>query len=416
MAVPNSEAIPGFVPAPGMGIGGLGGTYVAGTTQNVLTAGQIPLAAYYFASKRVYIANGDYHPLTWLLTAIGDQSGWGDRLYWYEKIPYPEVDELDGSVTSTSATINVLCGSKWTQDDTLHHYASGSQALVTAVAGNTLTISWVPGAAPAAPIASGSLVVRIGNAHPQYSQPVPRPLVREEQHNNVWQDLRHWTAASDQYIAIPQWHATPAGFNQQIEEKHYDHMVEFEKTLIFGRVNVIDNATAASPRGYTRGLRYFQVTNRLNLANTVMGRAAFENWVDPIIRQNTMPNQNWILLCSGRIHTAISRWGVPFTQTTEKDTRFGMSFQRFLTPDGNEILIKKHPLFNTHRSWNGLGILLNLNPKNIKLVWNVCCPGTRLMQSIVPFSGSGQEKGWRSVFSLYFVDERHNLGVIDNAA
>ena len=166
MAVPISQQVPPLVPAAGTGVGGLAGAYMATTTQNVLTAGQLPLQAQYYASKRVYVMNGDYHPLTWLLTAIGDQAGWGDTLVWYDKIPLPQLDTLDGSVAVTAATITVTTGGKWTQDDTLLHYASGAQALVTLVTGNVLTITWV--VAPAAALPNGALIVRIGNAHMQY--------------------------------------------------------------------------------------------------------------------------------------------------------------------------------------------------------------------------------------------------------
>ena len=413
MAVPVSQSNPNMVPTAGTGIGGLGGTYVAGTTQNVLTAGQWPAQKPYFASQRIYTVNGDVNFFTYFLQQLGEQQGHNDTIYWYERVPYPEVDAC-GSVNAASTTMNVTNGAKFTQDDVFLNYDSGAEMLVTAVVGNVVTFTWVQ--APAAAVGPDALWVRIGNAHMQYSQPVTRPTVLEVEHSNCYQDFRHWTAASDQYIA-GQFQLSPAGYDQQVADKSYDSDIEFEKALIFGRTAALWN-TGASPRGFMRGIRYHQVSNRLNLALAVPTYNQFCAWANSFMTLNQMPNQNWMLVCGSILTRAIASWGVGGTNPVTKsgDKQYGITFDTIDIGSGMTVKLKRHNLFDTHTPFQRLGLLVNMNPENIKIVYHDACAGKRLVQSVVPFAGSGQEKGWRRIASLMFKDEQHNLGVIDNAA
>lgn len=416
MAVPISQQNPNMAPATGTGIGGLGGTYFAGTTQNVLTAGQWPAQKPYFASQRIYTINGDVNFFTYFTQQLGDQQGHNDTIFWYDRIPYPEVDAC-GSINAQSTTMVAGNGAKFTINDVFLHYASGTEILVTGVVGNVVSFTWVwPTAGPAAPIGPGALWVRIGNAHMQYDRPTTKPTVLEVEHSNAFQDFRHWTAASDQYIA-GQFQLTPAGFDQQLADQSYDSDIEFEKALILGRTAALWN-TGSSPRGFMRGIRYFQASNRLNLAGAVPTYMQFCTWADGFMSQNQMPGQNWWLVCGSVLRRAISSWGVGGTNPITKsgDTQYGIAYDTITMGSGREIKLKTHNLFDTHTPLQRLGLLVNMNAENIKVVYHDACPGKRLIQSIVSFGGSGQEKGYRRIASLMFKDEAHNLGVIDNAA
>jgi len=371
-------------------------------TVSILTPGQIPKQDYSFESKRIYVKNAEAAPLTLFSQALADVEGWGNTEYWYEDEHVPQMDVTDGSVAAGAATMTVGNGAKWTKNDTLWlPIPLNLEAIVTNVVGNVLTLTWMT-AAPAA-LASGQVIIRIGNAYQEYSMHEDGPTTREVQKSNYFQDMRHGRAFSD-IEAEAQYRTPQKDRDFQIDKAGQQHEIEWEKRLIWGQAAL--DVTGAHPRGFCRGMWNYATTNSVNVGGVALTQAGFDNFLSGPLDMNHEAEQDWWFLHSPTIGRYISGWAAPLERTDTTKSRFGMAISQYKAPTGQVITCKVHPLFHEHRQ-DGIGLLINRSRKCMAYVHNTKF-ATKRYQSIMPYGLSGYDDFFRTVATLVFKHESIN--------
>lgn len=374
-------------------------------TRAHLTAGQVPISLYDISTE-IYTKNKAAAPFCTLLEALGTITGHNDTHSWYEQESVKQRDTLDGSVPAGAATITVAHGNRWTVNDTLWYPAGNFQAVVTAISGNVLTVTWI-GAVGVIP--ANAQIIRMSPAYEQYTQVLVGPTTKEVQCDNYYQDSRHGLAISDQ-AAEGKFRTRPDLWTDMMSWALEEHEKCKEKTLNFGRGLLLQ--TGAHPRGFCRGLYNFCMTNRW-VVGAAPTRAAFDANLDSVIRRNVHADQNWWLIAGGTWVTRISGFAQAAERTQTDKDRFGMGILRWFTPMRKEVKVVHSNLFD-HHGLDGLAFLVNVAKGTHKLV-NHSRFATKRYDSILPFGLSGTESFYRTIFTLESKGEDINLAVFEGA-
>ncbi len=380
-------------------------------TLNVETTGQVALELEDI-SPVIYTKNGDANPFSVLLETIPrKQSGWNDTHSWYEDVLLPQKDHLDGSLAQGATSFIVANGKKFSVNDTIWIRDADAEGWVTAVSGNTLTVTWIaPAGGPAAGVALGASIVRIGNANRQDSTQGIAPTTKETQEDNYFQDMRHVVAASLQHLK-GKYRVNPGDWENQLKKKGEEHEIEKEKTLLFGQAAAPANLGGNSPVAFSRGLYYFNATYRTVLG-AALTRTTWDDFVVVPTNARVMGQENWWCFCSGRIQRQVSQFGYPYHQVSTGAQEFGINVTKYLAPNGKTITMKAHPLFNTH-GWDDLAILVNVSGDNLAYVYHSDMD-TRQYEATIPYNRSARETMYKTVFCLECKGEDVNTAVLED--
>lgn len=353
-------------------------TYIAGVprgvqhTQNIDQAGNMNQMNW-SRSPRLFTMNGLAAPFQVLTNAIkAHETGWGADYRWQNDILPTQRDTMAGSVTSADGQVVVGNGAIWTVRDALYIPSAatastpGAQAIVTAIAGNVLTIFWV--VAPTGVLAPGTFVFRCANSYEEIMQAQIGPITVPGERYNYLTDVRHCAKASDRMVLGEYW-LRPDKWTRDVNKKGQEHFKALEKLYLFMRRGLFATAPqATTPCMSSRGLYHWLATNRTTLANAVLTRAAWETWIDSVVGQNTETPQNWIVLCDDIITgRAISGFAIGMERKKTGETDLGMAISKYETWNGVIVNVIRHPLFRSH-GYQATAILLNLTPKSIAIV------------------------------------------------
>lgn len=363
-------------------------------TVNIDGVGVVPQEKYAI-SKDIYLENGKNAPFLKLLQELGTITDADDRYRWKTDLLVSQDSEVGGSIDSDSTVMTVANSALFTQYDVLWFPVTDAEAYVTSIsAAGVLTIQWR--VAPAAAIPAGAVVIRIGNAYPQFSQAIIGPTTVVAEAENVYQDLRHVIAISDQarhgnYRFGDEW-------AYQNRKKYSEHVREEEKTLWFGRQAALDITTHTSPIGFSLGLYYWTTTNATSLG-AALTRGTFDNFLQTPLIANTMDDQDWWLFCSSRIQRQVTQFAYPAERTKTGEHQFGMDITRYVAPVRGQIIkMVNHPMFDAH-GLNDLAVLVNMTRENVaRVVHSVF--DTKHYTSLMPYGYSGDEEFYRTVFTL----------------
>jgi len=378
------------------------------STINVDTPGQIPIERY-DVSDDIYEMNVEARPFLVLLEHIGSISGSNDTHDWYEDVPVPQASTCDGSVPTDATTVTVANGAQFTVHDNVYFHTYRAQFHVTGKVGNVLTGQWV--AAPATNIPDGTACCRIGNSQEQIATPTPGPTTLEAQEFNYYQTMFHEVAFSQMHMH-GKFRTRPGDPARQERKKFNEHQNEKEKTLILGqRALWPAGTTGGSPMGHCQGLYYFIATNVTPVAG-VLTRAAFDNFLAPIMRGNTHPHQDWWLLCSTRIAQQISGWFSAMERETSHQTMFGIRVDTYRAPVHKDVKIMVHPMFD-REGLHDLGILINMGEDAVKYVYHSVF-NTKRYEATQPYGRTAVEVFWWTIFTIEPKGEAINYGVIED--
>lgn len=377
-------------------------------TINVDTAGQIPIERY-DVSDEIYDKNVEARPFLVLLENIGGISGWNDTHDWYEDEPVPETDSADGSVATDAVAITVANGAKFTVHDNVYFHGYNATFHVTEKAGNVLTGQWV--VAPTVNIPDGTACVVVGNAQEQIATPTPGPTTLEAQEYNYYQTMFHEVAFSQMHMH-GKFRTRPGDPARQEHKKFQDHQNEKEKTLWFGQRALWNTGTTGgSPMGHSQGLYHFCASNVTAVAG-VLTRAAFDNFLAPIMRNNTHDNQDWWLFCSTRVASQISGWFSAYEREQSSQTLFGIRVSTYRAPVHKDVKIMVHPLFD-RLGYHDLAVLVNMGENAVKYVYHTVF-NTKRYEAIQPYGRTAVEIFWWTIFCLEAKGEDINYGVLED--
>lgn len=384
---------------------------------NINQAGSVPLVRYHHA-QQIYWKNGDFAPFCQLCDALGKERGHDYRTIWKEDEAIPQADTLAGSAATDSTTVTVSNVAQWMPNDTLYvHGAGGAYAIVTAVNQTTgvLTISWLPGHAPAAAIAAGTAILRLGTAYEQWSRHYPGPTTRAYECYNVFQDFRKGIAIADQVASDPM-RVTPHDWEYQHKKLFSAFRRELEKTFWFGQRSFTAAGYAGNtqPLGTMQGLYHYGATN-ITSAAAGFTRTVWDNWLDSVMLQNAQDAQTWWVFCSSRVQSRVTRFAYEYERTATDKHKFGMYVKEYQVPSSaRTVTMKVHPMFD-FEGFDDLAVLVNMNPDNVKALYHTVWD-TAWHKTTVPWAWSGQDEYVRGIHTLRFQAEDINLAILTDVA
>lgn len=131
------------------------------------------------------------------------------------------------------------------------------------------------------------------------------------------------------------------------KRKMFDHSTAMEYAFIFGRAFETTGSNG-KPMRFTGGIRNFLASN-LTFFTTTPTETTFLNAVQPVFDYDGGGGNQRIVFCGNGALTSLNKLAKSGMQirTNEVVRLYGMDLQRWILPQG-ELLLRSHPLFNTH--------------------------------------------------------------------
>lgn len=367
------------------------------------TPSGVPLIAYDIAN-RIDCIDMELTPLTRVMRSLPKAPCHDTTIRWKEDEKVPEQDTVNGSVGATGTTLVVDNGARWSAYDLGCNTQTLDVFRVLSRSTNTLTIQWIT-ASPSI-VYDGAVLLRIGNAYPQFDvYQAPKSTIPVERTNYV-QDTRHPQAASDLAIDA-KYFFDPADWPYQIKKKGVEHQQALELSTLFGD-DAFDVTTNDHPMGTAKGCYQFITTNVTDFAAVATTRATLNDFFEGVMENGTKEsNHNYWFFTSHRIHSQICQFGSDIERTRAGQTELGMRITVFHTSIG-PVRIKALPILTG--VFDGMGFFLDMVPHRFKWrYWRG--KDTRLRKLMLADGRTGEVWEWRTVHSLELHHE-YNMGII----
>ena len=224
------------------------------------------------------------------------------------------------------------------------------------------------GHSPALPIAAGTRLTYIGNAHEEASlRPLMRSHTQEEMHNKT-QIFRNAYAVSGTASAVDFIAALQNGQSNIVAGSKSDagmfHSIAIEFAMIFSEmhVSVLNGQPLRKMDGLLSMIRKYAPQNQQYAASTTT-KKQLDRMTQNVFNVQTDPKfGNDRILYTGNmgmevIQEIITNQGQ--YQFTENQTSFGLSFTTYKTPSGGVLRLLTHPLFNTNPEWSRMALIVD---------------------------------------------------------
>ena len=231
------------------------------------------------------------------------------------------------------------------------------------------------GISPPLPLAAGTRLTYIGNAHEEASL---RPMMRawsQEEMSNKTQIFRNAYAASGTATAVQFIASLQGGFSNLIAGSKSDagmfHAIGIEHALLFGELHVssVNGQPLRKMDGLLAMIRKYAPQNVQYAASTTT-KKQFDRMTRSVFEVSTDPKfGNDRILYTGNagfevINEIITNQGT--YQFVEGQTSFGLSFTTYKTPSGGILRLMTHPLLNTNPEWARMCIIVDPSSMSIK--------------------------------------------------
>lgn len=272
-------------------------------------------------------------------------------------------------VKGAAEQIAVDDASEFLPKDILLVAGTDEQLYVESVVGDqSIIVRRGMGVSPPLPIASGTRLTYIGNAHEEASL---RPLMRAYSHeemSNKTQIFRNAYAVSGTATAVDFIAALQGGTSNIVAGSKSDagmfHSIAIEHAMIFGEqhVSVVNGQPFRKMDGLLSMIRKYAPHNQQFAASTIT-KKQFDRMTSNVFNINTDPKfGNDRIFYTGNagmevIQELITNQGT--YQFTESQTTFGLSFSTYKTPSGGILRLMTHPLFNTNPEWSRMALIVD---------------------------------------------------------
>jgi hypothetical protein len=272
-------------------------------------------------------------------------------------------------VKGAAVQIGVESAADFMAKDVLLVDSTDEQLFVESVVGEqSIIVRRGMGHSPAAPIAAGTRLTYIGNAHEEASlRPMMRAHTQEEMHNKT-QIFRNAYAASGTATAVDFISSLQNGQSNLIAGSKSDagmfHAIGIEFAMLFSElhVSVMNGQPLRKMDGLLSMIRKYAPQNQQYAASTTT-KKQFDRMTQNVFNVQTDPKfGNDRVLYTGNmgmevIQEIITNQGQ--YQFTENQTSFGLSFTTYKTPSGGILRLLTHPLFNTNPTWSRMALIVD---------------------------------------------------------
>lgn len=299
--------------------------------------------------------NGDA-PLTALLSMMDRPGTKSSHFNWWEKGLQSKTTTLTGAQTNVATNLVVADSTGFTKDQQLYNARTGEVMVITADPADATHVVVARGAAGStnAAINDQDIIFVIGTVYSEGTGVGNAPYVgpgRRYNYTQIFKSPVEITGSAEQEDS-----RTGNKYLDMKEEALRSHSVDMEMAFLFGR-RYEDTGANGKPRRFTGGLdTQFITTNRFDAAGT-MTKTLFNNWMEQWFAYGSDER----LLLSGRrvirmIHEMVQA-NTSYQIANEKV--YGVRLERVTTPWG-DLLLKRHPLFNSNTFLQQYAIGLDL--------------------------------------------------------
>lgn len=307
-----------------------------------------------FASAILQIAPTGTALMLALTSGMG-KSGAGDTIFhWFEDSHQSGRGTATGGGTTT--TVPVDDGSRYIPMQVLLVEETGEYMLVTATAGNNLTVTRGMGGTTVTNITNGMHVQLIGNAHEEAS-PIPTAITQQgAPRMNYTQIFRNAWAVSGTAKAINFRTGNKVAKNKRDCAMY--HAEDQERSMLWGVKHV--STLNGKPFRMTDGIKaqITQYGGTVVAANTgaVAGnysRGDFEEFIRQVFAKNVKGQPNERIAIGGDIVLKVLNQMTMLDgvyQIEQGETKLGITVNTIVTPFGT-LKLMTHPLMNENPVW-----------------------------------------------------------------
>lgn len=273
---------------------------------------------------------------------------------WYEDVHQPGRQAVVSGGTTT--TIVVADGSGYVPYQILMVEASGEYIMITAVSGNSLTVTRGMAGTTNTSVSGTDFVQLIGNAHEEASD---RPVAVTQQgvpRTNYTQIFRNTWAVSGTAKAVKFRTGSKVAANKRFCALY--HAEDIERSLIWGKKHVgkLNSKPFTMTDGVLEQIKQYGGVNKVANTGAVAGqlsRIDLEDFIRQVFSKNIkgMPNER-IAFCGDLVLQVINNMaaldGTIFIKMEERV--MGLLITKVVTPFGS-LTLMTHPLMNENPIW-----------------------------------------------------------------
>jgi hypothetical protein len=355
-------------------------------------------------------------PMTVISMRMGKKTTGSIDYHWWADELMPETDTINyGTAYNQASTpLTVANGERFAVGDLVMVNVTREVMLVTAVAGDILTVTRDYGqsteaftaAASGVYPANGGYLTIIGNA---LEAGFPLPAIRtttEQEFHNYCQDMRTPFGVTE-IAEAARLRSGESDMTFQERKKGIEHSRKIELVNLWGKPAQGDKGVYASGTGNTApsmagGINYY--INAFGAANQKIDETeiTFDEFITNLEYVFEYGGDTKVCFCPPRFRTALDQWGLSKLNTFSTDTLFGINVDNWKSAHGN-ILFVTHKMLKNPETTDYLYMFF-LEPSELQWVTYANIGNTRL-RSLDPYAATGAtllEKEYETIFCLKF--------------
>lgn len=312
-------------------------------------------------SKKIMYLDPSAAPLTVLTKKARKQSAYNPKYEWIEKDLPARWDAINNGAVGTGTTQTVDHGSYFSVGDIVLVPRTGERMRVTAVATNVLTVVRSVGPTATAALVNDDDLLIIGNAYGEGTGAGTEKSHAETYPYNYTQIIKTPFGVTGTQNESENY--TGPDKPRLRAEKAIEHMIDIERTILFGERD-IDTGSTDNPIRYTGGFLYYATSNAKNFGG-VMTEAEVEDWCEDLFHYTGGSDTKFVAAAPLPI-SVLDQLGVARLQLVPSDQTLGLSVKQFVTSHGTLMITKHRLLESGYTTGDGYGgYMLAVDPSRI---------------------------------------------------
>ncbi|HET9672662.1 MAG TPA: DUF5309 family protein [Actinomycetota bacterium] len=315
-------------------------------------------------TKRIHYLDPSAAPLTVLSKKGSRQSAFNPKFEWIEKdLPARWTAINNGAGYAAGDTSLVVDNGAYVSiGDIINVPRTGERMRVTNVVTNTLTVVRSVGPTAAAALLDNDDLQIIGNA---YAEGVGAGVEKSHVETypfNFTQIVRTPFGVTGTQNESENY--TGPDKPRLRAEKSIEHMIDLERTILFGERD-IDTSSTNNPIRYTGGFLFWATSNVKDFGG-VMTEAEIEDWCEDLFHYTGGTDTR--VVCAAPLPISVlDMLGVARLQLMPKDQVLGLTVRQFVTSHGTLMFTKHRLLEDGPTSAQGFGgYMLAVDPNRLR--------------------------------------------------
>lgn len=316
-------------------------------------------------SRKIHYLDPSAAPLTVLSKKARRQSTFNSKFEWIEKDLPARWDAINngGGYTAGDTALVVDNAKYFSVGDIVNVPRTGEKMRVTVVTigSNTLTVVRSVGPTAAAALLDNDDLQIIGNAYAEGALSGTEKSHAESYPFNYTQIIRTPFAVTGTEAESENY--TGADRPRLRAEKSIEHMIDLERTILFGERD-IDTSSTDNPRRYTGGFLSFATSNIKNFGG-VMTEAEVEDWMEDLFHYTGGSDTRFVAAAPLPI-SVLDMLANARLQLVPANQSLGMRVKQFVSSHGTLFITKHRLLEDGLVSAQGYGgYMLAVDPNKI---------------------------------------------------